>query len=133
MAEGLLRAKVRENNLDWEIDSCGTGNYHVGEAPDRRAQEMMMIKGYSIAGHRAQQLTADLISKFDKIYCMDEQNYKNAISLASANDRAKISLLLEELPDGDYSEVPDPYFNNQFYLVYNLLDEVTDKIVEKYQ
>lgn len=132
MAEGILRDKVKELGVDWHVDSCGTGSYHIGEAPDLRAQEMMLIRDHNINDLRAQQLSPEMLEEYDLIYCMDESNYEDVVAMATPAQRSKVSLILDMLQDEEHSEVPDPYFNNKFYLVYNLLDKATDEIIKKY-
>lgn len=132
MAAGLLRDKIKKNNLDWEVASSGTGSYHIGEAPDRRAQEMMFIMEKNISDMRAQQFKQEDFDEYDLIFCMDKENYNNVIRKADTEQKKRVSLLLDILPDSEYEEVPDPYFNNQFRLAYKLLDEATDVILEKW-
>ncbi len=133
MAEGILKDKVKEQGLNWQVDSCGTASYHIGEGADARAQEIMRIKDHDITTHRAQQLTREMLDEYDLIYCMDKSNYEDVLELASPAQAEKVSLILEMLPDSEHREVPDPYYNNKFYLVYNLLNEATDLIVKRYK
>lgn len=133
MAEGLLREKIRDQNLDWEVESSGTGSYHIGESPDNRAQEMMRIKGLDISDLRAQQFNASMLDEYDLIFCMDKENYENVIQHADEDQAEKVQLILSLLSEDEYTEVPDPYFNNRFRLVYKLLDEATDVVVEKWK
>jgi len=132
MAEGVLRHKT--TGLDLEIDSAGTSNYHEGDGPDARAVKTMRKKGIDISKLRARQFEVADFDRFDQIYAMDSSNYQNILKLArNQADVDKVSLFVNELYPGSDGEVPDPYFGGPdgFEEVYKLLDETTDKIIEK--
>jgi protein-tyrosine phosphatase len=134
MADGLLRKKVKDNALDVFVDSAGTGDYHVGEAPDKRMRETASAKKYPIDELRARQFTKADFQEFDRIYVMDKSNRDNVLRLAqSTEDRQKVKLILDELYPGEGREVPDPYFGGQqgFEDVFQMLDLATDKIIEQ--
>ncbi|WKS94687.1 low molecular weight protein-tyrosine-phosphatase [Riemerella columbina] len=126
LAEGILRAKISEEH---EVDSAGTSNYHEGNLADPRSIQTAEFHGIDIRNHRSRPLTTADFKYFDKIYCMDEQNYRDALRLAeNEEERQKLTLIL----DGG-AEVPDPYYGGVggFEKVYALLDKACDKIAEK--
>lgn len=134
MADGLLRKKVKENNLEVEVDSAGTGGWHVGEAPDQRMRETAKKFGTPIDELRGRQFEVSDYDNFDLIYVMDQSNYDNVISLArNDEDKAKVKMILNEINPGENAEVPDPYFGGDqgFIDVYNMLDQATDIIIDK--
>ncbi len=136
MADGLLRKKVREAGLNIEVDSAGTSDFHVGEAPDHRMRATAKQLGTPIDTLRARQFKQSDFSEFDLIYVMDSSNYNNVVQLArNDSDKAKVKLILEELQPGSAMEVPDPYFGGEqgFIDVYNMLDAATDVIMQKIQ
>lgn len=112
-AEGIFRRQVRDARLDSqiEIDSAGTGNYHIGEAADPRARAAAKRRGYELTGH-ARQIQASDLDAFDYVLAMDQDNLRALQSLATHDSvRAKLHLLREfdsSAPAG--SEVPDPYY-----------------------
>ncbi len=133
MADGLMRKKVKDHNLDVYVDSAGTANYHVGGAPDKRMTQTAKRKGVDISGLQARQFVVSDFDTFDLIYVMDQSNYDNVVRLArSEADRNKVQLILELLPNPNEIEVPDPYYGGQdgFEHVYHLLDESTDIILK---
>lgn len=134
MAEGIFRSKVKESDLAIEVDSAGTSAYHVGSAPDSRQQATALAQGIDISGLRARQFCRGDFDQFDIIYAMDNSNYENILKLArSQADRDKVKMILNEShPDSDMP-VPDPYYGGQdgFMLVYNLLEEACDVIIQK--
>ena len=133
LGDGILRRKIQERRLAVKVDSAGTANYHVGAAPDSRMIATAKKYGTDIAFLRARQFSALDFQDFDLIYVMDQSNYGNVMRLA-ANDehRRKVILALDELFPGEGQEVPDPYYGTQkdFDHVYELMDKVTDRILE---
>ena len=132
MADGLMRKKVQEHNLDVYVDSAGTANYHVGGAPDGRMTETAKRKDVDISGLQARQFVVTDFDTFDLIYVMDHSNYDNVVRLArNDSDRSKVQLILELLPNQMEIEVPDPYYGGQdgFEHVLDLLDKSTDIIL----
>lgn len=133
MADGLLRKKVAAHELNVVVDSAGTGDWHVGEAPDIRMQETAKKNGVHIANLQARQFTVNDFVDFDKIYVMDQSNYSNIIALANNNVKAirKVELILNLIAPGKNQNVPDPYYGGDkgFQSVYDLLDAATDVII----
>jgi len=134
MADGLMRKKVQDNQLDVYVDSAGTANYHVGGAPDTRMTATAKSKGIDISGLKARQFIVSDFDAFDLIYVMDQSNYNNVVRLArNETDIQKVQLILELRTSPHEIEVPDPYYGGQdgFEYVYQLLDESTDIILKR--
>ncbi len=134
MAQGILQSKADAAGLDWQVDSAGTANYHVGEAPHHLSQKVTKDNGVDISIQRGKQLSKEDFKAFDKIYVMDKENYRDAKRIAGDNwDEEKVDFLLNELYPGESREVPDPWYGGieNFKEVYALLDEASEKIVEK--
>lgn len=132
MADGLLRQKVSLNNLDIEVDSAGTANYHVGAAPDHRMIKTGAKNGTPIDFLRARQFSKHDFTSFDYILVMDKSNYTNVCALApDESSKNKVHLILDFLPEASIVEVPDPYYGTaaDFQYVYDLLDSATDSIL----
>lgn len=134
MADGLLRKKVAENNLDIIVDSAGTGDWHVGQAPDERMRETGRRNGVPIDDLRGRQFTASDYDEFDRIYVMDESNFDNVVKLArDERDIRKVDLLLNVSHPGERRSVPDPYFGGDqgFQDVFEMLDKATDLLIKE--
>lgn len=134
MADGLMRKKVQDNQLDVYVDSAGTANYHVGGAPDTRMTATAKSKGIDISGLKARQFIVSDFDAFDLIYVMDQSNFNNVVRLArNKTDIQKVQLILELRTSPHEIEVPDPYYGGQdgFEHVYQLLDESTDIIIKR--
>jgi protein-tyrosine phosphatase len=114
-AEGVMRELVHEAGLEdsIELDSAGTGAWHVGSPPDARAVSAARARGITIEGF-ARQIRRDDFDDFDLILAMDRSNLRELRQLADgAAGRAKLSLLREFDPAGAGDqdlEVPDPYY-----------------------
>lgn len=134
LAEGLLRKKLEEKGIDATVDSAGTGDYHIGEAPDPRAQDNARKNGLDLTCLKARQFTVSDFDEFDKILVMDRSNLQNVLSLARTyEDRDKVDLILNYASPNENQEVPDPYFGGPdgFQHVYNLLDEACNAIISE--
>jgi protein-tyrosine phosphatase len=112
-AEGVMRALVAEQGFQEmiEIDSAGTGSWHVGSPPDRRATDAARARGLVLEGAARQVSAADL-EHFDVVLAMDAENARELRALAEGDEqRAKVHLLREFDPasTGDL-DVPDPYY-----------------------
>jgi protein-tyrosine phosphatase len=134
MADGLLRKKVKEHNLNVHVDSAGTANYHVGSAPDKRMIETAKSRGTNIDFLKARQFSSNDYLDNDIIYVMDKSNLENVLKLSQNNlENRKVKLILDELYPNQNKHVPDPYYgtSEDFMAVYDLLDNVTDVIIQK--
>lgn len=134
MAEGILKRKLEEKGIEAKVDSAGTSNYHIDEAPDPRAREKAKEKGLDIDQLRGRQFTAADFDRYDEIFVMDKSNYKNVTALAAtADDKQKVKLILSELQSDEVAEVPDPYFGMEdgFEIVYQLLDKACENIAKR--
>jgi protein-tyrosine phosphatase len=132
LADGILRNKVSHKQLPWFVDSAGTAAYHIGNPPDLRMIQTAKANGIDISGLRARQFTSQDFEDFDRIYVMDQSNYKNVLAMANSNaDRQKVSLLLDHLYPNKQLEVPDPYYGNQsdFDAVFTLVNEATEALI----
>lgn len=132
LAEGILQAKLAKDICI--VDSAGTGNWHVGEAPDKRSIGTAKKHGLDISHQRCRQIKQSDFETFDYIYVMDNSNYTNVMSLAPNElAKSKVKIILNELNPNKNQEVPDPYYGdlNGFENVYEILDEVCEIIAQK--
>lgn len=131
LAEGILRAKIKEHGLDWRVDSAGTGAYHVGEAPDPRSIAVAQKYGLNIRQQRARQFRKEDLDQFDLILAMDQSNYQNILAKATRPEHSQKVRLMLEYGETSRHEVPDPYWdNNGFELVYQLLDNSCEALIQ---
>ncbi|MGB0404206.1 MAG: low molecular weight protein-tyrosine-phosphatase [Salibacteraceae bacterium] len=133
LAEGIMRAKIEEHNLNAMVDSSGTANYHVGQSPDPRSQESGLKHGIDISGLRGRQFEVADYDNFDFIYVMDKSNYGNVLNLARGeDDKNKVELLLNVANPDSFKDVPDPYFGGTqgFEDVYQMINEACEIIAQ---
>jgi protein-tyrosine phosphatase len=111
-AEGVFGALLDEHGLtrDIGVDSAGLGAWHVGEAPDRRAQAAARQRGIELGGQRARQARAEDFRRFDYVIAMDESNRDGLARLCPAGAEGRIHLFLDFAPGSGRREVPDPYY-----------------------
>jgi len=119
LAHGIMEHLVKKEGLDWEIDSAGTGDWHIGQGPDKRSTAIAKKYDIDISGQCCRQIKVKDFDLYDRIYVMDKMNLKDVLALArNDEDRKKVRLLL------DNAIVPDPYYED------DLFDDVF-KMIEK--
>ena len=132
LAEGILRSKVDSSLI--QVDSAGTGGWHVGELPDPRSVEVARKNGLDITNQRGRKFSPYDFETYDLIFVMDNSNYRDVLKLAKNDDEIKkVQLILDELFPGDNVDVPDPYYGGHqgFDNVYKMLDEACEKIASR--
>ncbi|MDY7101294.1 MAG: low molecular weight protein-tyrosine-phosphatase [Actinomycetota bacterium] len=126
-AEAVMRHLVADAGLGdrFEIDSAGTGGWHVGEPSDARAAEEAARRGITMDG-RARQLEVDDFSRFDLLVAMDGQNRRNMLAMAPDEEAASRVRMLREFDPAAApgAEVPDPYYGGDrgFVDVFDMVD-----------
>ncbi len=115
MAEGVFRRVAEEEGVLhlFEIDSAGLGDWHVGQAPDTRAQAAAANRGIDISGQSARQVTRDDYARFDLLLAMDGSNYEELTQAAPSDARHKIRRFLDFAPQVGTKDVPDPFYGGQ--------------------
>ncbi len=132
LAEGILASKLPKD--DFLVDSAGTGNWHVGNPPDKRS--IQVAKNHHVAIHhqKARQFKVADFDTFDYIFVMDLQNYQEVVKLAPSPTHAeKVTLLFDVLFPNENVEVPDPYYGSErdFEQVYQLLNNACTVLANK--
>lgn len=110
LAEAAFRREAERIGLDVAVDSAGTGDWHVGEPPDRRAIAVARANGVDISGYRGRQVTAADFDRFDHVVALDLANLAKLRALQPAKSRADLSLLLDHVPGREGEPVADPYY-----------------------
>lgn len=112
LAEAALRAEAEIAGLDVEVDSAGTGDWHVGQPPDRRAQTTALRHGIHISHYRGRQVGEADFTRFTHIFALDADNLRNLRRLAPADSTARLGLLLDVVPGRLGQSVKDPYYGD---------------------
>lgn len=132
-AEGVFRAIVgrRGEASRFEIDSAGTGGYHVGDLPDRRMRVHALRRGYDLT-HVCRQVETEDFDRFDLIIGMDASNLSNLRRMAPSVEAARKIRSMAEFfsPGARYDHVPDPYYEGAegFELVLDLLEDACQNL-----
>ncbi|MDA0379525.1 MAG: low molecular weight phosphotyrosine protein phosphatase [Bacteroidetes bacterium] len=134
LAEGVFRDKVRAAGLSSliEIDSAGTGAWHVGEPPDRRMVATARGHGVDLSAQRARQFVDTDLADYDHILAMDKSNLHDILFLDEGEDFGqRVTLFRQWDPEpGDY-EVPDPYYGGPegFEEVFRIVDRTAENLL----
>ena len=128
LAHGVLQHLVDSKELAWTVDSAGTGNWHVGDPPDRRSIAIAKQYGVDISRQRVQQFHRHHFDAYDHILVMDRQNLRHVLSQAETEEQhTRVQLFL---PD---DEVPDPYFDDGlFEPVYQLVATRCEELIKEW-
>lgn len=132
-AQGVFRKLVGNQGLEGaiEIDSAGTHGYHVGEPPDRRAQEAAFRRGIDLSDLRARRVEADDFSRFDYVLAMDRENFLSLSSICPQGCERKLMLFLDFAPHLQVREVPDPYYGGSsgFERVFDMVEAAAEGLL----
>ena len=134
LAEGVFRAAVVRAGLGERIhiDSAGTGDWHVGEAPDKRAIAIAKERGYELANLRSRQVGRGDFSRFDWVLAMDRTNLTALQVLRPTTYRGHLGLFLAFAPHLGILEVPDPYYGSvrEFARVIDLIEQGSNALLQ---
>ena len=132
LAEGILTSML--DPTLFEIQSAGTGNWHVGSPPDPRSIAVANKNNIDITNQRGKHFSTYDFEIYDHIFVMDNANYRDVIKLANSEaEKQKVSRILDEIFPGENVDVPDPYYGGDrgFDNVYDMLYRACEKIVSR--
>jgi protein-tyrosine phosphatase len=135
MAHVVLAAKIAGSPLDGrvEVDSSGTGDWHLGDPMDPRAATTLSAAGYDPSRHRSQKFGPRWFDEFDVIVVMDSSNRRDVLAAAHDDDgRQRVRMLREFDPEADGDlDIPDPWYGGQsgFDDVLAMIERSTDGLI----
>ncbi len=133
LAESVFQKLVNARNLHElvEVDSAGTGSWHVGALPDPRARNVAE-RHHAPTTHRARQIISKDFQTFDHIVALDN-SVKDSLLRWNGTDPTRISLMMDWVPDQVGEDVPDPYYGelNDFELVYEMVLPACEKLLDE--
>ncbi len=131
MAEAVFRDLVKNEGLAdyFEIASAGTGEWHIGQPPHRGTRETLQRHGIEPNGLVAKHLSQGMLDRADYVVAMDAENMADLRSWRV--DRQKISRILDYAPASDVRDVPEPYYDGRFELVYQLISTGSAGLLEQ--
>ena len=134
-AEAVFRERAARAGMAGRIviASAGTGDWHVGEPPDRRAIAHAAKRGYDLRKQRARQICDDDFRRFRWILAMDRANLRELTAMRPVAYDGHVGLLLDLAPRLGVREVPDPYYGGAdgFERVLDLIEAASDSLLEK--
>lgn len=133
MAEAIFRKKVKDAGLEGKIDvdSAGTGDWHVGKQPHEGTINILNEYHIDHDGITARQVEKKDLQTFDYIVAMDASNMNNLQKLKGEGEvNGKMFRLLDLVPEKATKDVPDPYFTGNFEEVYNLINIGCDRLLD---
>ncbi|TWR29705.1 low molecular weight phosphotyrosine protein phosphatase [Mucilaginibacter pallidiroseus] len=128
LAEGIMQHLADEAGLNWQVDSAGTGKWHIGQSPDMRSIKAARDQGVDISKQVCRLFTVADFDEFDLILVMDKSNLGNVRDMARNDaDRKKVKLLLGN------DIVPDPYYDDELFApVFKLIEAGCKEIIKQY-
>ncbi len=137
-AHGVFQKQLKERKLhrDIHVDSAGTGAWHVGKSPDKRAIQAAAAAGYNLKQLRARMLVEEDFEQFSYILGMDEDNLAAINDMRPKSYDGHTGLLLDFADDSlGYREVPDPYYGGTrgFELVLQLVESACGGLLDHIQ
>lgn len=128
IAEGVARKYAKENSLDLEIASAGTGDWHIGEPPCENSIKVSKENGVDISTQRAQKVKIEDFSTYDLVIGLDDSNVSNLKKLGAKD--------VEKLGSFGYegADVPDPYFFDGFEgfdKVFEMIDTCVKNLIKE--
>jgi protein-tyrosine phosphatase len=134
-AHGVFEHLVASRGLDGVIavDSCGTGDWHIGHRPDRRAAAEASRRGYVLDHLIARQVTPADFRRFDYILAMDRMNLADLEAMRPDEFSGHLGLFLDFAPNAGVAEVPDPYYgaDDGFSRVLDLVETASEGLLEE--
>ncbi|MBM7619828.1 protein-tyrosine phosphatase [Bacillus tianshenii] len=133
MAEAVFKQLVEKDGLGdrVEVDSAGTGDWHIGHPPHEGTRKLLDEKKISYQGMKARQVVKEDLSNYDYIIAMDSENLGNLRKMAGYDKTGYVGRLLDFVPASKINDVPDPYFTGNFDEVYQLVTEGCENLLEK--
>lgn len=134
MAAGIMAHHARQAGLPWEVQSAGTGDWHMGQPAHHLSRLVAQQFGINIDHHRARRMVPADLQYFDHLFFMDSQNLADGRQIAgSLWIPAKTSLMLDEIAPQGSKNVPDPYNGNEsdFLQVFHLLNQACQAYLSK--
>ena len=133
LSQGVFEHILRREGLEGEVevDSAGTGSWHVGHPPDERARRGAEKRGIDISAQRARRLTREDCERFDYILFMDEEN-RRLVEPLCGEGGAEVRLFLDYASERTEREVPDPYYGGAegFELVLDLVEAASEGLLD---
>jgi protein-tyrosine phosphatase len=132
-AHGVFVAKVNQAGLSEKIsvDSAGTGDWHLGHAPDKRSTATAKRRNYDLSALRSRLVTSADFTQFDYVLAMDNSNLSDLQKMCPTDYNGQLALFLSYTDSYNDTEVPDPYYGDGdgFNLVLDMVEAASDGLL----
>ena len=136
-AHGVFEQLLEQHGLAHAVavDSAGTHAYHVGEAPDKRSQQVARERGYELGHLRARRVENRDFEDFDYVLAMDNDNYNLLAAQCPGHQQDKLQMFLDYAQNFSEREVPDPYYGGArgFQHVLDLVEDAALGLIHDIQ
>jgi protein-tyrosine phosphatase len=132
MAEAIFRDLVQKEGLAdrIQVDSAGTGDWHIGHPPHKGTQTILTKYNISFEGIKARQVLPEDLGQFDYIIAMDADNLGNLQKMITGEKTGRIQRLLDFVDESKITDVPDPYYTGNFDEVYELVTNGCKRLLD---
>ncbi|MEH7386921.1 low molecular weight protein-tyrosine-phosphatase [Bacillus sp. JJ1521] len=132
MAEAIFRDMVKKDGLanEIQVDSAGTGDWHIGHPPHQGTQTILTKNNVSFEGMKARKVIQADLEQFDYIIAMDSDNMRNLKRMTGTEKTGQIKRLLDFVEDSKVTDVPDPYYTGNFDEVYELVSNGCKRLLD---
>jgi protein-tyrosine phosphatase len=135
MAEVVLRSRLAAAGLDGQVqvDSAGTGDWHVGDPMHKGSRQQLAARGYDGSAHRARQFRPSWLAERDLVLAMDASNLATLAALAGGTDAGHRIRLFGDVAGLDGVDVPDPYGSDghEFARVLDILESGMARLADQ--
>lgn len=128
-AEAVFTRMAADAGLSVAVDSCGTGDWHVGDPPDARAIAEAKARGYDMSRLRARQFRRTDYRDFDLILVMDYANLRDIEAQRPVGHDTPVRLFMDFAPETGVAAVPDPYYEGNFDRTFELIEAASRGLV----
>ncbi|WP_077624324.1 low molecular weight protein-tyrosine-phosphatase [Sediminibacillus massiliensis] len=133
MAEAIFRDMVKKQGLENKIaiDSAGIGHWHIGELPHEGTRKQLDQVSISYEGITARKIVEEDWDNFNYIIAMDENNMEDLRIIREADDKMVVAKMMDFVKDAEETNIPDPYFSNNFNHVFQLIEQGCKGLLER--
>lgn len=135
IAEGVLQHLADEQQLYWTVESAGTNQYHIGEAPHKSSQKVCKENGIDISSQRARRFRKEDFEEYDLIFALATDVIDEIKTLTGNHFQPnKVKLLLDVIYPGENKSVTDPWYGTEdgYYPVFDEIKKCCEAIIVKY-
>lgn len=134
LAEAVCKKQARERGLEGklQIESRGTGGWHIGDKAHATTRATAKKFGVDMESHRAKQVSTKDLDEFDLVVALDSSNFQDLEQMGAATKSELVYLrAFDDEADNDI-DVPDPYYGGEdgFLNVQHIVERSCAKLLD---